>query len=56
MTYRNNVSIISIQGIEIDEGSLWKFDPKLNLMILVDEDQYITAKPNDKQFTKIVLL
>lgn len=51
--YRNNVTIISIQGIEIDEGSLWKFDPKQNLLILVDDDEYITHKPSKDLFEKV---
>lgn len=45
--YRNAIAIKSDQGVEIDKGSLWNFDEKLNLMILVDDDEYHTSKPND---------
>jgi hypothetical protein len=41
--YRNNKDITSIEGIEVDNGSLWKLDPEQNLLILEDEDQYATA-------------
>lgn len=47
--YRNIVSIISDQGVEIDEGSLWKFDANLNLLVLVDDDEFHTSKPK-KEF------
>lgn len=53
MQYRNKVNVISIQGIEIDEGALWKFDKQLNLFILLDEDEYITHKPNADLFEKV---
>ncbi len=45
--YRNIVSVVSEQGVEIDPGSLWEFNPELNLMVLVDDDEYHTSKPSD---------
>jgi hypothetical protein len=41
--YRNLVSINSIEGIEVDEGSLW-FLTNNNLLVLVDDDQYVSCK------------
>lgn len=49
---RNKFNIISLEGIEVDEGALWEFDPELNRLILVDEDQYLTAKPDPDLFEK----
>lgn len=45
--YRNLRDINSIEGIQVDAGSLWKMDTKQNLLILEDEDQYATAQLND---------
>lgn len=44
MFYRNNAKVTSIQGVEIDETSLWKLDEKQNILVLEDEDQYQTHK------------
>tara|TARA_R100000306_G_C4365047_1_gene137224 strand:+ start:140 stop:319 length:180 start_codon:yes stop_codon:yes gene_type:complete len=41
--YRNKSDLISIENIEVDAGSLWKFDENQNLLILDDDDQYATA-------------
>ena len=54
--YRNKTNVISIQGIEIDEGALWNFDKQLNLFILVDEDEYITHKPNADLFEISIII
>lgn len=53
MQYRNLIPVMSLQGIEIDEGSLWAFDKEHNLFVLVDDDQYITCKPNADVFYKV---
>ncbi len=45
--YRNKTDLISIEGIEVDEGSLWKLDRTQDLLILEDEDQYATAQLDD---------
>ena len=42
--YRNNTDLMSIEGIQVDEGSLWKLNTAQNLLILEDEDQYATAQ------------
>ena len=38
--YKNSADITSIEGIEVDAGSLWKFDK--GLLILIDADQYVS--------------
>jgi len=38
--YRNTIDITSNEGIEIDAGSLWKWQN--NQLTLVDDDQHIT--------------
>ena len=38
--YRNSIDVISIEGIAVDAGSLWRLKNKL--LVLVDEDQYVT--------------
>lgn len=43
--YRNSKSVTSIEGIEIDEMSLWKTSDRDNhLLVLVDDDRYITCE------------
>ncbi|WP_165571965.1 hypothetical protein [Chryseobacterium vrystaatense] len=39
--YRNIKEVLSYEGILVDAGSLW--ERKGDLMILVDEDQYVTT-------------
>ena len=46
--YRNTVIIISLQGVEIEIGFLWKREA--DLMTLVDDDQYITANYDIEKF------
>lgn len=46
--YRNIRPVVSDQGVEIDEGSLWEFNKEQNLMTLVDEDEFHTSKPSDQ--------
>ena len=47
--YRNTVEIISLeQGITIEVGFLWIREGEL--MILVDDDQYVTAPYDIKKF------
>tara|TARA_Y100000034_G_C6781109_1_gene349151 strand:+ start:643 stop:795 length:153 start_codon:yes stop_codon:yes gene_type:complete len=38
--YRNKTDIDSIEGIQVDAGSLWQL--KDCFMVLVDDDQYVT--------------
>ncbi len=48
--YRNITDVISIEGIEVDAGSLWilspaksALNPEKQLLVLDDEDQYVCA-------------
>lgn len=47
MMYRNLTDLISIEGIPVDAGSLWKYNKQLNLLVLVDNDQYVTMQLSD---------
>lgn len=38
--YRNVIDVTSIEGIEVDAGSLWKLEN--DLLVLEDDDQYAT--------------
>ncbi|MDC7994479.1 hypothetical protein [Altibacter sp. HG106] len=46
--YRNKSDIKSIEGIEVDSGSLWRWDSKLKVLVLEDEDQHVTAYRSDE--------
>ena len=48
--YRNNSNITSIEGIHVDAGSLWQLDPNQNLLVLEDDDQYVTAQLDLEKF------
>ena len=42
MLYRNKIDITSIEGIEVDQGSLWRHNVSLDVIVLDDTDQYAT--------------
>lgn len=44
--YRNTCDLESLEGIEVDNGSLWKVDVENNVLVLVDDDQHATHKLN----------
>ena len=48
--YRNNQDVRSLQGVEVEAGSLWDYYPKIELLILVDEDQHLTADFDAQMF------
>ena len=48
--YRNKVDLVSLEGIEVEAGSLWKLNPELNLLELIDEDQYVSAAMEEQSF------
>ena len=48
--YRNKEDLISLEGIEVEAGSLWKLNQKLDVLELVDEDQYVTAPLEEQSF------
>lgn len=52
--YRNKVTITSLsQGVEIEPGFLWKRDGEM--MILVDDDQYVTTQYDVTKFNLEIL-
>ncbi len=52
MYYRNTKDLISKEGIEVEAGSLWRFIPKDNELILVDEDQLASTSMDPSKFKK----
>ena len=52
MEYRNEEDLVSIEGIEVEAGSLWELQSD-NLLVLVDDDQYASYYLDDEKFTKI---
>lgn len=53
MHYRNKINVISYEGIEVEVESLWI--RKGELMVLVDDDQYITYPYSETKFYKVDL-
>lgn len=51
MQYRNNIDILSHEGIEVEAGSLWAKDNET--MILIDQDQYVSYPYKEEFFTQI---
>ena len=51
--FRNRIDLISYEGIHIEAESLW--EKRGELMVLVDEDQYITYPFNANKFYKVNL-
>ena len=52
MFYRNHQDLVSIEGIEVEAGSLWKFKPDLDLLVLEDEDQFASYSLDTSKFEK----
>lgn len=52
MPYRNVKPTIADQGVLVDEQSLWELDKSNNRMVLIDQDQYLTA-PIDHHLFKL---
>lgn len=46
--YRNYNDLLSNEDIPVDAGSLWKKQDQL--MVLVDEDQYVTHAYDEAEF------
>lgn len=51
--YRNKIDIISNEGIYVDVESLWRLVGEL--LILVDEDQYVSFPFSETKFYKVNL-
>ncbi|WP_160316005.1 hypothetical protein [Chryseobacterium sp. Hurlbut01] len=49
--YRNKIDVISYEGVHVDAESLWQ--KKGDLMVLADEDQYITFPFDENKFYKV---
>ena len=49
--YRNKIDIISYEGIHVEVESLWKRNGEL--MVLIDEDQYVTFPYSETKFYKV---
>ncbi len=50
--YRNKADLVSLEGVEVEAGSLWRLNPKLNLLELVDDDQYVTKNIGSDLFER----
>lgn len=53
MHYRNKINLISYESIEVEVESLWI--RKGELMILVDDDQYVTYPYSEGKFYQVEL-
>lgn len=51
--YRNNIDLMAQNGEFVDEGSLWRRDGEL--MILVDEDRHVTFPYSATKFYPVNL-
>lgn len=50
--YRNKLDIISFERIYVEQDSLW--ERRGDLMVLVDEDQYVTYPFEEDKFFKVI--
>lgn len=53
--FRNVLSITSNEGIEIDAGALWLLNQDTGMLVLVDEDEYITS-PITADFVEVEIV
>ncbi len=51
--YRNTIIIETHQGVDVDPGALWERLENKNFLVLVDEDEYITADFNKNWFNPV---
>lgn len=49
--FRNKIDIISFEGIHVEAESLWV--KKGQLMVLVDDDQYVTFPFSESKFYRV---
>lgn len=47
--FRNSIDVESIEGIEVESGSLWTENDS-GLLVLVDDDQYASCKLDESIF------
>ena len=50
MYYRNLEDLVSLEGIEVEAGSLWKLERNGKRLVLVDDDQYCSAPMDQSKF------
>lgn len=50
--FRNKKDLESIEKIEVDASSLWKLDPLQKLLVLEDDDQYVSTNLDLSKFEK----
>jgi hypothetical protein len=49
--YRNLEDLISLEGIEVEAGSLWK-ESQPGTLVLVDDDQFASHALEETKFSK----
>ena len=50
MYWRNKEDLLSIEGIEVEAGSLWKRVQEKPFLVLVDNDQYVSSHLDEELF------
>lgn len=53
MYYRNTKEMVSFEDVTVDAHSLWKREGQL--MVLVDDDQYVSAAYEEQKFYLVTL-
>lgn len=51
--YRNKLDMISYENVHVDAESLW--EKKGDLMVLVDDDQYVTFPFDENKFYLVTI-
>lgn len=51
--FRNTIIVVTHQGVEVDPGALWIRTENKNFLVLVDEDEYLTADFNTQTFNPV---
>lgn len=51
--YRNTLPVTTLQGVLIDEGALWKKEKNTSILVLIDDDEYLTADFSTEIFKQI---
>lgn len=51
--YRNQLDLISYEGIHVEKESLW--EKRGGLMVLVDEDQFASCPFEEDKFYKVTI-
>lgn len=52
--YRNIRPVLSHQGMDVDTGALWHREQGKDFLVLVDEDEYITADFNTHIYIPLI--